>query len=274
MWDQRRVGTPRLSTPRVSMPSTPRQVASLNSATPARTPVWRGPSLNESRQPWQSQPLTPSKSRPYTAPLADTMRGRGGPQIFRLPPGQRSPGHQHSPGGGSLAARRRLPLPSAASHRDIVQLRSRHSFPGPIRLQTPLAELRALDGEAYDRREGTSPTGAAGRTGTSARRARSAARRGAARSIAVGDGRAAPVAVAASASAGAAPPAVVIDPQAQAQLQLQLQLRELRELRELQELARALTWSCTGAPGARTSRGRYALTEILKLSTTEWTLNR
>lgn len=255
MWDQRRLSTP--STPRGHQDSA--SFASATTATPtAQTPVrrpytaWRGPTSNESRQPWQSQPLTPSKSRPYTAPLGSATIAYS--RVCSRP----------LTGGDGSHHAARLPLPSAASHRDIVELRSRQSFPGPIRLRRPSAELRALD-EACDRRGRTSPTGATGR------RARSAAYfgRDPPRSIAIGDGRVAPVAVAAS--AGAAPgarriggasalgreraraPKVMIDPQLQ--------------LRELQELARA--WA--GAPGARTSRGRYAATEILNLTNVEWT---
>ena len=252
MWDQRRLSTP--STPRGHQDASA-SATTATAQTPVRRPytAWRGPTSNESRQPWQSQPLTPSKSRPYTAPLGSAAIAYG-----------RACSRPLTGADGSHAAR--LPLPSAASHRDIVELRSRQSFPGPIRLRTPSAELRALD-EAYDRRQRTSPT-----RPMTGRRARSAAyfgRDGAARSIATGDGRAAPVAVAAS--AGAAPsvrriggastlgrertraPKVMIDPQLQ--------------LRELQELARA--WA--GAPGARTSRGRYAATEILNLTNVDWT---
>jgi len=136
MWDQRRLSTP--STPRGHQDASA-SATTATAQTPVRRPytAWRGPTSNESRQPWQSQPLTPSKSRPYTAPLGSAAIAYG-----------RACSRPLTGADGSHAAR--LPLPSAASHRDIVELRSRQSFPGPIRLRTPSAELRALD-EAYDR---------------------------------------------------------------------------------------------------------------------------
>lgn len=217
---------------------------------------------------WRS-PTTPSSSeRPATAPLAEVYSegAHGGPPIFRLPLGQRRPPlltHRGSSGA--------LPLPTPASRRDIVEQAAASA--GPLRLQTPSAELRALD-EAYDRRERTSPIGRSMAARRAGDRRRSdacfgrdepgnpmrvvayvpayAERGGAARSIAIGDSRAAPVAVAALAGGAAGvrriggtstvgrertrAPVVMFDPQ----------------LRELQELARA--W--TGTPGARGARGR------------------
>ena len=241
---------------------------------PPRSPTM--PSSFRGAGPWRGQPLTPAASssrRPATAPLAEVYSdGPGGPPIFRLPLGQRRPPlltHRAAPSSGAPA---RLPLPTPARRHDIIEQAA--ASPGPLRLQTPSAELRALD-EAYDRRERLSPMGRSmvARHHYRDRRQSSgyfgrdepgnptrviayvpayAERGGAARSIAIGDGRAAPVAVAAS--VGGAPgvrriggtstegreharaPVVMFDPR----------------LRELQELARA--W--TGTPGARGRAGR------------------
>lgn len=239
------------------------------------SPTWRSPTTPSSSErdagPWRSQPLTPAtiSSRPATAPLAEVYSegAHGGPPIFRLPLGQRRPPLLTH--GGSSGAR--LPLPTPASRRDIVEQAAASA--GPLRLQTPSAELRALD-EAYDRQERTSPIGRSMAARRAGDRRRSdayfgrdepgnpmrvvayvpayAERGGVARSIAIGDSRAAPVVVAALAGGAAGvrriggtstvgrertrAPVVMFDPQ----------------LRELQELARA--W--TGTPGARGARGR------------------
>ena len=240
--------------------------ATTNPSTPRPSPASRRPPFRthpQSTEPWQAQSLlTPTPPHPIFAEpyLPANPPTPANPHLLRLPPGQRRPPFlaPHTP-------RPRLPLPSPAS-RDAV-LAHASAYPTPLRLHSPSAELRALD-LIYDRRERRSPVGrpAAARRPGSADTAYCGpsvagnpmqvvqytpalgTRASAARSVVIGDSRAAPVA-AGGWVVGGAPgvrriggtstigrelrraPVVLIDPQ----------------LRELQQLARA--W--TGRPGGR-----------------------